>query len=104
MAVASVLYRVAQEAVRNAVRHSAAGDITVRIAVTVGEAQLTITDDGRGFDVMAAEEARRGMGLFAMRERLALIAGTLDIASTPGRGTTVRAVAKWAPDGAEVRA
>ena len=104
MAVASVLYRVAQEAVRNAVRHANARDITVRITVTAAEAVLTVTDDGRGFDVTAAEEARGGMGLFAMRERLALIAGTLDIVSTPGRGTVVHAVAKWEPDGAEVRA
>jgi signal transduction histidine kinase len=41
------------------------------------------------------------MGLFVMRERLALIAGSLEIQSAPGRGTVVRAHATWAPDGAE---
>jgi signal transduction histidine kinase len=101
MAVASVLYRVAQEAVRNAVRHARPTDVTVRIAVSPGEATLTVRDDGAGFDVAAAEAARRGMGLFVMRERLALIAGTLETTSAPGRGTTVRAHATWAPDGAE---
>jgi signal transduction histidine kinase len=101
MTVASVLYRVAQEAVRNAVRHGRPRDVTVRIAVSPGEAVLTVRDDGVGFDVPAAEAARSGMGLFVMRERLALIAGTLDIASVPGRGTTVLAHATWSADGAE---
>jgi signal transduction histidine kinase len=101
MAVASVLYRVAQEAVRNAVRHAGARDVTVRISVTAGEAVLTVRDDGAGFDVAAAEAARQGMGLFVMRERLALIAGTLEITSQPGRGTVVLAHATWAAHGAE---
>ena len=99
MEVASVLYRVAQEAVRNAVRHARASDVTVRVAVSPGEAVLTVRDDGAGFDVAQAEAARRGMGLFVMRERLALIHGTLDIASAPGRGTTVLAHARWVDDG-----
>lgn len=101
MAVASVLYRVAQEALRNAVRHARARDVTVRIGVTSHEAVLAVHDDGIGFDIAAAEAARRGMGLFVMRERLALIAGTLEITSSPGRGTMVLAQARWAADGAE---
>lgn len=104
MEVASVLYRVAQEAIRNAQRHADARDVTVRIDVRPGAATLEVHDDGRGFDVSAAEAARRGMGLFVMRERLALIAGRLDIDSAPGHGTTVRAQATWAPDGGERRA
>jgi signal transduction histidine kinase len=102
-AVASVLYRVAQEAVRNAVRHAQPRDVTVRVAVGPGDASLTVTDDGSGFDLGAAEAARRGMGLFVMRERMALIAGTLEIESTLGKGTSVRAHATWAPDSTEER-
>jgi signal transduction histidine kinase len=101
MAVASVLYRVAQEAVRNATRHAGARDVCVKIRVVRGDALLVVTDDGAGFDVAAAESARRGMGLFVMRERMALIAGTLEITSAPSRGTTVRAHATWMADGAE---
>ena len=101
MAVASVLYRVAQEAVRNAVRHARPRDVTVRIAVSAGDAVLTVRDDGRGFDVAAAEASRQGMGLFVMRERLALIDGSLDISSAPGHGTTVLAHARWTGDGEE---
>jgi signal transduction histidine kinase len=86
------------------VRHARARDVTVRISVTAGEAELTVRDDGSGFDIAAAEAARRGMGLFVMRERLALIAGTLEISSAPGRGTVVAAHATWAPNGVEEEA
>ena len=91
--VASVLYRVAQEAVGNAVRHGAPTTVTLRLEVDARTARLTVRDDGAGFDVARAEQARTGMGLFLMRERLVLVEGELAIESTPGRGTTVRAVA-----------
>jgi signal transduction histidine kinase len=93
--VASALYRVAQEAVRNAVRH--AGARTIRLAVTgdASAATLTIVDDGAGFDVGAAEARRTGMGLFTMRERVGLVEGTLEITSEPdGGGTRLHA---WVP-------
>jgi signal transduction histidine kinase len=104
LTVASVLYRVAQEAVRNAVWLAHARDVTLRVGVSGEEATLTVTDDGSGFDIRAAEAARRGMGLFVMRERLALIAGTLEIDSAPGRGTLLRAHATWSPDAVEADA
>jgi signal transduction histidine kinase len=91
-AVASVLYRVAQEAVRNAVRHGRPRDLHITLAVDAREARLEVEDDGRGFDVAAADAARTGMGIFLMRERLALISGRLDVTSRPGR-TVVRATA-----------
>ncbi len=50
-----------------------------------------MADDGRGFDVALAEERRPGMGLFAMRERVALVDGEVEIRSAPGAGTRVRA-------------
>jgi signal transduction histidine kinase len=89
--VASVLYRVAQEALRNATRHARPTTLAVDIAALDGVARLVVQDDGSGFDVGAAEAERRGMGLFVMRERLALVDGTLVIESVPGSGTTIRA-------------
>jgi signal transduction histidine kinase len=91
--VASVLYRVAQEAVRNAVRHARPADLRVRLTSDGAAAVLEVVDDGPGFDVDAALARRDGMGLFVMRERLALIGGRLDVVSRPGAGTAVRASA-----------
>ncbi len=87
--LASVLYRVAQEALRNAARHADAHHVVVRLGQRDGRATLEVADDGRGFDVRTAEERRPGMGLFSMRERVALVNGRLDVTSTPGRGTRV---------------
>ena len=87
--VASALYRVAQEALRNAARHGEAGRVDVRLRRDGEAAVLEIVDDGRGFDVRQAEERRPGMGLFSMRERVGLVNGTLTVHSTPGRGTTI---------------
>lgn len=87
--LASVLYRVAQEALRNAARHADARHVVVRLRQSQGTATLEVVDDGRGFDVRLAEERRPGMGLFSMRERVALVNGRLEVASTPGRGTRV---------------
>ena len=89
-AVASVFYRVAQEALHNVAKHARANDIELRFDCNEREATLIVRDDGIGFDRKKVESLRRGMGLFVMQERVALVDGTLDIASTPGRGTTVR--------------
>lgn len=91
MAVASVLYRVTQEALRNSVRHGRPSTIDVTLEVTANRARLLVIDDGVGFDLAAAEEARNGLGLFVMRERLALVNGVLDIDSVPGEGARVEA-------------
>jgi signal transduction histidine kinase len=91
--VASVLYRVAQEAVRNAVRHGQPGDLRLGVHADGDEATLEVADDGRGFDLAAVEAERRGMGLFVMRERMGLIDGRIEIVSRPGEGTLVRATA-----------
>ena len=79
--IASVLYRVAQESLHNAVRHAAA--TSMRVELTRGErsVRLEVMDDGRGFNVREAEQRRPGMGLFTMRERLMLAGGTLQIIS-----------------------
>jgi signal transduction histidine kinase len=100
--LASVLYRVAQEALRNAARHAEARNVELHVRHDAKSASLEVTDDGRGFDVKRAEERRPGMGLFSMRERVSLVNGTLTLASTPGRGTRIVAtipLEHWKPDG-----
>jgi PAS domain S-box-containing protein len=86
-------YRVVQEAITNVVKHAAAAHVDVEL--TQGdELNVTITDDGRGFEVGGAEEkARHGAaaGLAGMLERVGLLQGLLWIDSTPGKGTAVRA-------------
>jgi two-component system sensor histidine kinase UhpB len=83
-----VVYRVAQEALSNAARHSGAKRVEVRLRRTdAGGVTLEVADDGRGF---AFDESERGLGIAGMRERALLIGAELTIESRPGRGTTVR--------------
>lgn len=96
--LASVFYRVAQEAIGNAMRHGSPGFIGIRLDVDRHGARMTIQDDGQGFDLQVVEQQRAGMGLFVMRERLMLIEGELVIDTRPGGGTSVHAVAPHAPE------
>jgi two-component system sensor histidine kinase UhpB len=83
-----VVYRVAQEALSNAARHSGAEHVEVRLRRTEGGGVvLEVTDDGRGF---AFDDSERGLGIGGMRERALLVGGELTIESRPGHGTTVR--------------
>jgi PAS domain S-box-containing protein len=84
------LFRVLQEALQNAVKHSADQNFTVEMHGTNEEISLTVSDSGIGFDWQDAMN-RQGLGLISMRERLHLVNGELSIQSEPGRGTTVRA-------------
>jgi len=88
---AAVLYRVAQTAVHNVAKHAQARHVDLRLTVENSDAVLEVVDDGRGFDVDDAEERRPGMGLFTMRERVALAGGRFDVRSTLGSGTHVTA-------------
>jgi signal transduction histidine kinase len=90
--VASVLYRVAQEAVRNAVRHAAARRVRVVLQEAEGTATLEVIDDGKGFDLEEAERRRPGMGLLSMRERVSLVDGELVIRTAPRGGTAISAM------------
>jgi len=85
--IALALYRVAQEAVQNAVRHSGAGTIEVELAAEGKELVLTVADDGRGMAAGRAENG--GLGITGMRERLRNVGGRLQIASRQGAGTSV---------------
>jgi two-component system sensor histidine kinase UhpB len=82
-----VVYRVAQEALTNAARHGQAGHISLSLAMCNGAVELTVRDDGGGFD---PEAVATGSGLRGMRERAVLVDATLDVTSTAGNGTTVR--------------
>jgi signal transduction histidine kinase len=84
------LFRVLQEALQNAVKHSHAQDFKVELRGAPDEIYLTISDRGIGFDQQEAL-GNRGLGLISMRERLQLVNGALAIASKPGQGTTIRA-------------
>ena len=88
--VALSLYRVAQEALRNAERHSRAHEVLVTLAGVNGGVRLAVRDDGVG---MAADrvQGRASLGLVSMRERVAMHGGTLELTSASGRGTTVTA-------------
>jgi signal transduction histidine kinase len=83
----STVYRLVQESVTNAVRHAGATRVRIDVTERDGTLEVSVADDGRGFD---AEARSTGFGLIGMRERVKLAAGTLEIATAPG-GTTVRA-------------
>ena len=84
------LYRIAQEAITNAIRHAQPSHVSAILLVDAGQATLLIEDDGVGFRTDQTV-AVRGVGLLSMSERCALLGGKLDITSEVGEGTTVRA-------------
>ena len=83
-------FRVLQEALHNAAKHSGVRDYEVRLWGAPDEIHLTVGDRGVGFDVEATK-ASRGLGLISMQERLKLLNGTLSIESQPQEGTTIHA-------------
>jgi signal transduction histidine kinase len=89
--VESVLYSVAQEAVRNATRHAAPRRVWLTLHADETSAQLEVHDDGHGFDFRAVEKkgTAGGMGLLSMRERVALVDGSLEVKTAPNNGTTI---------------
>ena len=87
--VSLCLFRVAEEALTNVVRHSAAPEVHVSLVDTPEDIQLRVSDSGRGFSKPPA--ASPGIGLVSMRERLHALGGTLTITSSPGQGTVVEA-------------
>jgi signal transduction histidine kinase len=86
--VALCLFRVAQESLRNTVQHSDAENVWVDLTAGPTGLALSMTDDGKGFDVNGAPSD--GLGLISMRERVESVGGTLEIHSTPGSGTRLR--------------
>jgi signal transduction histidine kinase len=93
------LWRVAEEALSNALRHAEASAVTVTVGVEAagpdrGRTLLSVSDDGVGFDPGARSIAGRRLGLVSMRERIEAAGGTFEIVSAPGQGTTVRAAVR----------
>ncbi|MEY4950038.1 MAG: hypothetical protein RL698_2249 [Pseudomonadota bacterium] len=91
--VETACFRICQEAVTNVVKHAHASRIAVTIGVESDHAVLTISDDGRGFEVVEARERSRhqpSLGLIGMEERATLLGGSLDVVSRPGGGTEIR--------------
>ena len=83
------LFRVLQEAVHNAAKHSGVKRIDVQLAEYTGEIHLIVSDSGKGFDIEAARQSR-GLGLTSMQERVRLVGGTIAIESKPMGGTAIR--------------
>jgi chemotaxis family two-component system sensor kinase Cph1 len=91
-AVETALFRVLQEAITNVVKHSGADQVGVILETTDGEVRLIIEDNGHGFVLDNGTELALEMkhfGLLGVRERLALVKGSLDVESAPNGGTTV---------------
>ena len=83
------LFRIAQEALNNALTHAAAKRIDVEVDLEDG-ARLTVLDDGGGFDTDSLEARSKRLGLTSMRERAEAIDARLTIDTSPGGGTRVR--------------
>jgi len=81
------LYRIAQEALTNALRHAAARQVTIDLTTGAGEVRLTVEDDGRGFDPVRVPKDR--YGLIGLNERAKLLGGSLRLESSQGQGTRV---------------
>ena len=82
------MYRIADEALSNVVRHAEARELLVRLERAGERLALSIVDNGRGFEVRVAPEGH--YGLQGMRERAEMVGGVLEVESRPGEGTTVR--------------
>jgi len=95
--LATLVFRLVQEALTNVLRHSGAASAEVAVRRTPRALELRVADAGRGFDAAAAlaDGEAAGSGLRGMRDRLELFGGRLTIASSPGRGTAVAATVPW---------
>ena len=83
------IFRVAQEAITNVLKHSRANDMTVKLELKDNKVTLTVQDNGAGFDINA-DSGNKRFGLLGMKERVKFINGDLHIISQPGTGTTVQ--------------
>ena len=104
--VAHSLFRIAQEALTNALHHAAARSVRIGIVYAPSMVTLLVQDDGAGFDLEEVEQAGalHGIGLRGMAERARLAGGSLELESTPGWGTRVRARLPRAGDASEAPA
>jgi signal transduction histidine kinase len=85
----TALYRIAQEAFTNVLKHAAASRVTLRLTRREDTVTLVVHDDGKGFDTASVRDG--SLGLVGMRERVALLGGRLTIESSEGAGTMLKA-------------
>jgi signal transduction histidine kinase len=105
-AAETALFRVVQEALTNVLRHAGARRVSLVLQRSAGQAVAVVEDDGVGFDAESETAPAGGggrLGLLGMRERVALVGGTLTVESAPGRGTTVIARVPLPAGGGEGR-
>jgi signal transduction histidine kinase len=89
-----VIFRILQESLNNIAKHSQATLVRLSLKETDGNIELTIDDNGAGFDmdhVLSGDLSERGLGLASMKERAELPGGSFSLVSQKGAGTTVRA-------------
>jgi signal transduction histidine kinase len=91
------LFRVLQEALQNAIKHSGAQRFTVELTGDSSGIRLTVSDDGVGFDQQGIDK-RHGLGLISMRERMRMVHGEFGVRSAPGHGATVTCRVPLAPE------
>jgi signal transduction histidine kinase len=108
MQIQEVIYRVAQECLQNIARHSQATHVNLLLQPADKSIRLSVTDNGAGFNAETVASKPMSFGLAGMRERAALLGGTLAVRSRPGKGTTValklpRSSAQVAPNGKDSR-
>jgi PAS domain S-box-containing protein len=102
--IETALYRMVQEGLTNVLKHAQARRVSLILQRSSAQVQAILEDDGRGFDaeaVMSSWRTQGRLGLLGMRERAALVGGTLTLESTPGRGTTIFARIPLPADGEE---
>jgi signal transduction histidine kinase len=90
-----ILFRIFQEVLNNAVRHAEATTIDVLIDQDDQYLKLTIKDNGKGFNENNLLKEKKGMGLFNIRKRVALIAGEVEIITSPENGTEIKIVTPY---------
>jgi signal transduction histidine kinase len=84
------MFRIAQESLRNGIQHGGAKRFEVSVVRSGDQVELSIADDGRGFDLDAARRNSKGLGLVSMEERARAVGADVEIASQVGQGTTIR--------------
>ncbi len=85
------LYRIAQEAITNVVKHADAENVLIKITKGYPRVIMVIEDDGKGFEMKGTEALSRGLGIVSMRERVGFLGGNFRMQSSPGKGTQIRA-------------
>ena len=93
--VEETLYRIAQEALHNVVKHAGAREVRLDVARVPDGVKLRVADDGRGFDPQTVPDGH--LGITGMRSRAERLGGTLTVTASPGRGTTIEVVVPAVP-------